>query len=261
MVMDANTTQDLVGPCYLLIGSMFFDMFDGRVARMTKTQTNFGMELDSLADMFSFGGAPAVLLYKWGLGDMGTVGTAVCFIFLACGGLRLARFNVIAKHKVEAGTKAADSYFIGLPIPCAAGLVISIVLVSAHTTIEMVQANYSSLFFILLVSFFMISNIKFRTFKDLSIGRLTPASLLMFSYIAIGLGFYFHYRSAAASLMTMGLSYVCLSIAEELLSSRRANKDIIADLSCEDDSSVEESLEEVRDENNSEKTSVNYLDR
>src|SRR5512137_1942227 len=76
--------------------AMFFDGFDGRVARLTKTQSQFGMELDSLADVISFGAAPGLLVYRWALQGMGLAGLVASFAFAACGALRLARFNVLA---------------------------------------------------------------------------------------------------------------------------------------------------------------------
>ena len=88
--------------------AIFFDAFDGRVARMTKTQSEFGVELDSLADVMSFGAAPALLVYKWALAPFGFVGLLLSFAFATCGALRLARFNVLA-HR---GDKAPSRFFI-----------------------------------------------------------------------------------------------------------------------------------------------------
>src|SRR5437762_439008 len=100
----------------------FFDAFDGRVARMTKTQSEFGVELDSLADVITFGVAPAILVYKWALFGLGTMGMVICAIYAACGAIRLARFNVLAHS--EAGVQR---FFVGLPIPLAAGTLVSLV--------------------------------------------------------------------------------------------------------------------------------------
>src|SRR6059058_5292880 len=101
----------------------FFDAFDGRVARLTKTQSDFGVELDSLADVITFGVAPAILVYKWALYGMGIVGIVICSIYAACGAIRLARFNVLAHS--ESGSQR---YFVGLPIPLAAGMLVSLVI-------------------------------------------------------------------------------------------------------------------------------------
>src|SRR4051794_32552542 len=101
----------------------FFDAFDGRVARLTRTQSEFGVELDSLADVITFGVAPAILVYKWALAGMGFGGMVICAIYAACGAIRLARFNVLAH--AESGTQR---YFVGLPIPLAAGMLVSLVI-------------------------------------------------------------------------------------------------------------------------------------
>src|SRR5258706_5782749 len=93
----------------------FFDAFDGRVARMTRTQSDFGVELDSLADVISFGVAPAILVYKWALGGMGTAGIAICAVYAACGAIRLARVNVLAD-----ADDGPQHLFVGVPISLAA---------------------------------------------------------------------------------------------------------------------------------------------
>src|SRR5213082_2940563 len=86
----------------------FFDAFDGRVARLTRTQSDFGVELDSLADVISFGVAPAILVYKWALGGMGIAGIVICSIYAACGAIRLARVNVLAHADFGGGRAVAD---------------------------------------------------------------------------------------------------------------------------------------------------------
>ncbi len=107
--------------------AMFFDGFDGRVARLTRTQSQFGVELDSLADVISFGVAPAMLVYKWALAPLGFIGLFVAFFYAACGALRLARFNVMSRRAV------GSRFFVGLPIPLAAGVIVSVV-IAHHLT-------------------------------------------------------------------------------------------------------------------------------
>ncbi len=102
--------------------AVFFDMFDGRVARMTKTQSDFGMQFDSLADVVSFGVAPAVIVYRWALLPLGSLGILVAMVFTSCGAIRLARFNVIAQRSEGSG-----NYFMGLPIPIAASMLTALV--------------------------------------------------------------------------------------------------------------------------------------
>ncbi len=118
--------DDFYRASLLVIFAMFFDTIDGRVARLTKTQSAIGVQLDSLADVVSFGVTPAVLVYRWSLESFGTLGIAACFAYLACGTIRLARFNVITTGESGA-PKKPGKYILGLPIPAAAGILISLV--------------------------------------------------------------------------------------------------------------------------------------
>ena len=134
-----------------------FDFLDGRIARMTKTTSAFGMQYDSLADIISFGMAPAFLSYAWVLKPFGRVGWMAAFLFLLCGALRLARFNV-TKPDVQ------GQYFIGLPTPAAAMVIASIIIAfedlfgtRVHPGI-MVAVVY-------ILAFLMVSNIKYPAFK------------------------------------------------------------------------------------------------
>lgn len=149
---------------------IFFDGFDGRVARLTKTQSQFGMELDSLADVISFGVAPGILVWRWALQPMGFWGIFICFMFAACGALRLARFNVLAQNSSHGG---ASSFFVGLPIPLGAGVVISMV-IAQHAAqggpipeVARTPIAVGMVFLALL----MVSTVRYRTFKDLKLSR------------------------------------------------------------------------------------------
>jgi CDP-diacylglycerol--serine O-phosphatidyltransferase len=161
---------------------IFFDGFDGRVARLTKTQSEFGVELDSLADVVSFGVAPAMLVYKWALAPLGFLGIFVSFAFAACGALRLARFNVLARRSHHGG---ASRFFVGLPIPLAAGMVISLVI--AHyarrggTLTPAAQVPVAVVVSIL--ALLMVSTVRYRTFKDI---RLSPKSASLFMLMCVG---------------------------------------------------------------------------
>ncbi len=101
------------------------------MARLTKTQSDFGMQLDSLADVVSFGAAPALLVYKWALAPLGFLGLFISFAFAACGALRLARFNVLAMRNPHGG---GGNFFVGLPIPLAAGVLVSMMI--AHYAVR-----------------------------------------------------------------------------------------------------------------------------
>jgi len=178
----AATPAQLYQAALAIFFAMFFDAFDGRVARLTKTQSDFGVQLDSLADVISFGAAPALLVYKWALASLGFAGVFISFAFAACGALRLARFNVIAQRSGHGG---GGRFFVGLPIPLAAGMIISLVIANygaRGATVLDPRAQVPVAALVLLLSLLMVSTIRYRTFKDL---RLSPKSLAVFMAICI----------------------------------------------------------------------------
>ncbi len=147
----------------LIILAAILDMLDGRIARLTHSTSEFGEEYDSLADLVSFGVAPAILVYSWGLADFHRLGLAVSFFFVVCGSMRLARFNI--------QTKIADKkYFVGLPIPAAAGTVCTLVLATPEPLVDR-RWMTGVLIVTFLLSYLMISTIKYRSFKDLDLRR------------------------------------------------------------------------------------------
>lgn len=142
--------------------AIFFDMADGRVARLTRTQSDFGVQLDSLADVVSFGVAPAFILHRFCLGRMGAAGSFVAFAYVACGSIRLARFNVLAAR----GEKLGTSYFTGLPIPVAAGTLMAWVLYSGRGFEAAVSRGPRGLWICVGLLVLMVSNVRYRTFKE-----------------------------------------------------------------------------------------------
>ncbi len=173
----------------LFVG-MVMDMLDGKVARLTRTTTQFGIEFDSLADVVSFGVAPALLLYSWALLPLGRVGIGAAFLYVICGALRLARFNVL--------TGITDRrYFIGLPIPGAAGTVAATVLF-----FESGDFGRAELFVLAsaayLLAFLMISNIRYYSFKDLNFAKRHPFPVLLVA--ALGIVIVFAYPQKALFL-------------------------------------------------------------
>ena len=159
----------------LIIFAMFFDTIDGRVARLTKTQSAIGVQLDSLADVMSFGMAPAVLVYQWSIKALGPIGVFVAFTYVACGAIRLARFNVIST--AESGApKKPGKYILGLPIPAAAGILISMVVANNFGHVPGSPMIITAV--VLALSFFMVSSIKFRSFKDLKLNWRTALFVL-----------------------------------------------------------------------------------
>src|ERR1700716_1045799 len=145
----------------LIFWAILLDVLDGRIARMTGTTSEFGAELDSLADVVSFGVAPALLAYSWGFASLPRVGWLVAFLFVACGALRLARFNV-QKSSVD------GRYFVGLPIPAAAAPVAALVNVSPVPVDEKTHAVVW-LALLIVLSFLMVSTFRYTSFKKVDL--------------------------------------------------------------------------------------------
>ena len=161
----ATTIDEITLAAWLIVAAMICDGFDGRVARMTKTESALGIQLDSLADAISFGVAPAFLLYHWGMADWGWLGFGVVIAYVSCAIMRLARFNVLAQEAQD-----TKRYFLGLPTPLAAGTIVSVVLAHlAFTETAATGAGFSVAALGLLLSGLMVSNVKYRTFKDLKV--------------------------------------------------------------------------------------------
>lgn len=151
----------------LLLCAMLFDLLDGRVARMTRTESAFGLQLDSLADIVSFGVAPSLLVYKWVLYRYPIPGLLTAFLFTACGAMRLARFNVLASN--DTSQAKPGKYIVGLPIPPSAGILISLLLANHAVGGALGHERYTIALFVvtIVLSLLMVSNVKFRSFKDL----------------------------------------------------------------------------------------------
>lgn len=196
LCMDAPSPDHLRRAALAIFIGMFCDMFDGRVARLTRTQSEFGVQLDSLADVCSFGFAPAVLIYRWALEDLGFIGLFAAFTYAACGALRLARFNVIAMHDKSGG---GGSFFVGLPIPLGAGAVVAAVLATfpydrAADGAILVEGGLRILPSMALVGTFaiallMVSTVRYRTFKKVRPTKLglsiTFAVVATFALVAL----------------------------------------------------------------------------
>ncbi len=155
----ASNHRDYSTAAWAILAAGVFDMLDGRIARLAKATSQFGLEYDSLSDLLSFGVAPAILLYQWALEPYDRLGWIAAFLYLACGALRLARFNINTETQPK-------NYFQGLPIPMAAGMVANFVLFSQ--TIHWDSAPESP--WVLVLAFglagLMISSIPFPSFKE-----------------------------------------------------------------------------------------------
>lgn len=176
VVMAMNGRFDLatVG----IFAAMFLDSMDGRVARMTNTQSAFGEQMDSLSDMVSFGAAPALVAYEWALRDLGRWGWIAAFVYCACAALRLARFNV--------NTGVVDKrYFQGLPSPAAAALVSGFIWLMTESEVPAADVSWPMFFLTLYAGLTMVTNVPFYSFKDLSLKRSVPFAAIVL--VALGI--------------------------------------------------------------------------
>jgi CDP-diacylglycerol--serine O-phosphatidyltransferase len=180
VALDNPTTDDFYRAAILLMFAMLFDLLDGRVARLTRTQSAFGLQLDSLADIVSFGVAPSLLVYKWALYRFPIPGLIVGFLFTACGAIRLARFNVLSSSPVGAPVKPSK-YTVGLPIPPASGILISLLLANHALGGQLSHERYTLALFgvTIALSLLMVSSFRFHSFKDLSF-NVANALLVLF---------------------------------------------------------------------------------
>ena len=164
-IIDAINGRLDRAPWWILVAGAL-DGLDGRIARLTHSTSEFGKEYDSLADVVSFGVAPAVLAYQWGLRDMGRWGLAVTFLFVVAGSVRLARFNVKA-HLAD------RRFFTGLAIPGGAGALTLMVLLDPVPVVDQRLKIFVCLF-VFLISVLMVSNIPYRSFKEINLRRRWP---------------------------------------------------------------------------------------
>jgi CDP-diacylglycerol--serine O-phosphatidyltransferase len=157
--------------------AMMWDTLDGRVARLTNTQSAFGAEYDSLADLVSFGLAPALLVYEWSLYELGRFGWLAAFVYLACAALRLARFNT------QVGI-ADKRFFQGLPSPAAAGVIASMIWLKIWTFASFDSEVISLGYYLgagitILCGILMVSNVRYYSFKELDSKKASFRFLLL----------------------------------------------------------------------------------
>jgi CDP-diacylglycerol---serine O-phosphatidyltransferase len=153
---------------WLVLLAALLDSLDGRIARLTRATSDFGKEYDSLADVVSFGVAPAVLIYEWALFGLGRWGWAMAFLYLVAGSVRLARFNVRAPHE-------DGHYFTGLPIPGGAGAMALLVLLRPEPVPPSALAVVVWAV-VLAVSLLMVSTVPYRSYKDFKLRERWPAT-------------------------------------------------------------------------------------
>ena len=189
---DPQMVADHFDHAALAIGfAVLFDGVDGRVARMTSTTSDFGKELDSLADVITFGVAPSLLAYIWGFrmlpmmplhaalrGQLVHVGVFVCFLFLICGASRLARFNISINPQPRNPGKPGHKYFVGMPIPAGAGVIASIIHFRDGWPIEDPWLALGWLSLIVLTGFLMVSSWRFWSGKEIGVESKQPFQMV-----------------------------------------------------------------------------------
>lgn len=198
-LLDEDTARATVhfnNSALAIAWAILFDTLDGRIARLTKTTTEIGVQLDSIADVLTFGIAPAVLAYAWGYGatfrdgtPLHKLGWFVSFMFLICGAFRLARFNVQATRPrpLQEGTAKVDKKsFVGLPIPAAAGLIAAIIHFAPAPLMRDRYGEaamiYSGLLMGLIASLaaLMVSTVRYSSFKTVGTGRRSTRMAILF---------------------------------------------------------------------------------
>ncbi len=209
------------------------DSMDGRVARLVKGTSAFGIEYDSLSDLISFGFAPAMLTYTWALSEFGRLGWAAAFIYLACTAIRLAKFNTLTADE------ESKRYFRGLPSPGAAGLILIMVLMHIEIypelyTHDLVMAKGAGippesfairggmLIWVILLSLLMVSNVRFRTFKDVHLTKHGPWLPLagVAAFIAVLMA------RPQQTLFIIGITYLSMGLIEGGIIFRRREKEL-----------------------------------
>src|SRR6266568_9364466 len=178
--------------------AVLFDGLDGRIARMTKTSSDFGRELDSLADVITFGVAPAMLAWTWGFHlmtpvtltqlhlNLGKLGAIASFLFLMAGASRLARFNITTNPQPSNPGRPGKKYFVGMPIPGGAGVIAAVVHFAAGDPITSWYTALTWLLMVAAIAYLMVSTWRFYSFKDIDFGSRHPFRLILFLAAVFG---------------------------------------------------------------------------
>jgi CDP-diacylglycerol--serine O-phosphatidyltransferase len=204
---------------YAALGIAFaiiFDGLDGRIARMTNTASEFGRELDSLADVITFGVAPSLLAYLWGVRQVVPsgypdiearllhFGLVVCFLFLICGACRLARFNISVNPQPRNPGRPDRKYFVGMPIPAGAGVLAAVVHFEGGSPVHDLWASILWLGLVAFTGFLMVSSWRFWSGKEIDMGERKPGRMLVFIVVLLGIVFEWH----RIALLVIALGYL-----------------------------------------------------
>jgi CDP-diacylglycerol--serine O-phosphatidyltransferase len=220
----ATGLDGLLRAALAILFGAFFDAFDGRIARITRTQSALGLHLDSLADVVTFGVAPAALVYNWGLDRLGVAGLCIAFVWVACGALRLARFNALSQDEHEpasasvspVGQRRPGKYIVGLPIPAAASVIVSLVVLAQRTgTAHQWAGRWGLAAVVLALSYLMVSRIRFRSFKAVAWrSRRTAVTLVLILTLSVAV--WIGLRGAYVFVFLL-LAYIAIGLVEAAL--------------------------------------------
>lgn len=202
-----------VDASWAIIIAMVFDGLDGWVARLTHSTTRFGIELDSLSDLVAFGVAPAVMLYKWSLVSYGRIGWSAAFLFMACGALRLARYNV------QMGSAESKS-FTGMPIPGAATIVATMVIFYYEIWETVPAKNIYILLLTFILAVLMVSTLRFHGAKEIDFSKRKPFWIL----VAIAVAFAIIVMHPPIALFVFAMIYLSGGIIENIFLFYRRKK-------------------------------------
>jgi len=202
--------------------AVLFDGLDGRIARMTNTSSDFGRELDSLADVITFGVAPALLAWMWGFreippgvlsstemaGKMAQFGAIASFLFLIAGASRLARFNISTNPQPLNPGRPGKKYFVGMPIPAGAGVIAAVVHFTKGDPQEWWGSSITFMFIVVLTAYFMVSTWRFYSFKDIDFRARQPFRLIvLFGLLFAAVCFY-----SETVLFVLALTYMASGV-------------------------------------------------
>lgn len=210
--------EDFYAAAILILVAGFLDGIDGKIARYTNTSTRFGLEFDSLADVISFGVAPGILVYAWALEPFGRLGWLAAFLYVVCGAMRLGRFNIQV-------TNVESRYFSGLPIPAAAGLIATVILVYYNLGDTGISKHLPILIITYILAFLMVSTIKYYSFKDLELIRRKPFHWLVIAILVIIVVAYEPEYTLCTLFAVYALSGPCVSFI--LFRRRRLSKPLL----------------------------------
>jgi CDP-diacylglycerol--serine O-phosphatidyltransferase len=200
--------------------AVLFDGIDGRIARMTHTDSDFGRELDSLADVITFGVAPALLAWMWGFHllpvtiapdlrqKITELGSVACFAFLMAGASRLARFNIAKNPQPSNPGRPGKKYFVGMPIPAGAGVIAAVVHYSSGVPVTSWWTAMSWLMMVVVIGYLMVSTWRFYSFKDINFSSRRPFRLTVV-FAVIGASIWFFSRPA---LFTIAILYMASGV-------------------------------------------------